>query len=77
MKYAIKVESGEIIKEVPIVGRWYVMFETVTNFHNNEVRERDGTIAKYIGNGFWVDEEDEDVETMVSEDLPSYLVLQY
>lgn len=59
----------------PIVGRWYCHFETITD-SKGEVRERDGMLAEYQGNGCWTDDDGEPVESMVSEYWPDYLVLQ-
>jgi hypothetical protein len=75
MLYNIK-EGDTIVSAEPIVGRWYCHFEVVTLLPAHGRHHRSGMIAEYQGNGFWIGEDDEPVESMVSEYWPDYLVLQ-
>ena len=73
MEYDI-MENGSIVRKSPIVGSWYGHFETVA--YGNATWDRSGTVAKYLGDGNWEDEDGSTDISMVSEYWPDYLVLQ-
>lgn len=58
--------NGVITSAEPIDGKWYCGFTMAVDARTGEVWERDGALAKYIGDGQF---EDEDGYT---EDLSDY-----
>lgn len=66
MGYVTKTTQG-MMEILPIIGGWYVGFDTRKDAKTGEEWERDGAIAQYVGNGEFY-EEDHDFPT----DMRSY-----
>lgn len=75
--FNIMVDS-KIIKQEPIVGAWYVHYESVINLSDGKYTERDGNIGRYKGCGQFCDEDGSDISMVGDVYSPwvDYLVLQ-
>lgn len=71
--FPIKQDApAAVVQAEPIVGKWYCAFQVYLDQDGEEVA-RDDALAKYIGDGVFVDEEGAEVD-MTGGD---YLVQQY